>query len=518
MLSQLPFGWLPGVGLLVALLVVWICIQPSGRTRRLPPGPKPLPLIGNALDFPSKDLGQAFRDMTLKYGELVYLNVVGQPMVILGTHEAAVELFEKRSAIYSDRNESTMVSLTGWEWLMTTLSYGPWWRRHRRAFHQFFTPTALEPYGPMQELEAHRLAYRLVKDPEHFLTHIRRMFASSIARFTYGVEIPEDDDEYLVMAEEALESFNQAFIPGKYLVETFPVLRFLPSWFPGAKFQREAKVWKPRVHKLRDVPWEQALKSIREGTAPPSMTADLMQRVSRYSGAERAEEEVIARNVAAVAYAAGADTTLSAIQSFFLGMASFPEVQRKAREELDAVVGPHRLPTLADRESLPYLEAVTKECLRWKTVAPVGLPHRSTEDDEYQGYLIPKGTLVVANMWWYSHDPERFPEPDVFQPERFLKNGRIDPDAQNPADIAFGYGRRICPGRHFADASLFLSVATILHTLSITAPLGIDGQPVKLEGKMTTGVISYPEAFTVDIKPRGSWAEALLEESWQASH
>ncbi|OSC99371.1 CyP450 monooxygenase [Trametes coccinea BRFM310] len=517
MLSRLPLDWIPVAGLLAALLLLWVLSRPSGKARPLPPGPKPLPLIGNALDVPVKDMGQVFRDMTLKYGELVYLNVVGQRMVILGTHEAAVELLEKRSSIYSDRNESTMVSLTGWEWLMTTLTYGSWWRRHRRAFHQFFTPTALDPYGPMQELEAHRLAHRLVKDPEHFLTHIRRMFASSIARFTYGVEIPEDDDEYLTMAEEALESFNQAFIPGKYLVETLPVLRYLPSWFPGATFQREAKVWKPRVHKLRDVPWEQALKAIREGSAPPSMVTGLIQRLSRFSGEEHAEEEIVARNVAAVAYAAGADTTLSAIQSFFLGMASFPEVQRKAREELDAVVGPHRLPVLADRASLPYVEAVTKECLRWKTVAPLGVPHRSTQDDVYRGYCIPKGTLVVANIWWYLHDPERFPEPDVFRPERYLKNGKLDPDSFDPADIAFGYGRRACPGRHFADASLFLSVATVLHTLSITAPLGVDGQPVKLEGRMTTGVISYPEPFAVDIKPRGPWAESLLEESWKAT-
>ncbi|KAI9059151.1 CyP450 monooxygenase [Trametes sanguinea] len=515
---QLPSGWIPVAGLLVTLLLMWVFNRPSGRRRPLPPGPKPLPLIGNALDFPTKDLGQGLRDMNLKYGELVYLNMVGQPMVILGTHEAAVDLLEKRSSIYSGRSQSTMASLTGWDWLMTTFTYGSWWRRHRRALHQFFTANALKPYCPMQELEARHFAHRLVKDPEHFLTHVRRMFASSIVRFTYGIEIAEDNDEYLVIAEQALDSFNQAFIPGKYLVETFPVLRFLPSWLPGAKFQREAKIWKSRVHKLRDVPWEQALASIREGTAPPSMVAGLIQRVSRFSGEQRTEEEIVARNVAAVAYAGGADTTLSVIQSFFLGMASFPEVQRKAREELDVVVGHHRLPLLSDRESLPYLEAVAKECLRWKTVVPLGVPHRSTEDDEYQGYMIPQGTVVVANIWWYSHDPERFPEPDVFKPERFLKNGRLDPNALDSADLAFGYGRRVCPGRHFADASLFLSVATVLHTLSITAPIGADGEPVKLEGKMTSGVISYPEAFTVDIRPRGPWAASLLEDCWKASH
>ncbi|CDO77629.1 hypothetical protein BN946_scf184946.g22 [Trametes cinnabarina] len=505
-------SWLLVAALISTALLVWVYNETFAGKRLFPPGPRPLLFIGNALDVPTKDMGEAFRDMCLKYGDLVYLNVVGQPMVILGTHEAAIDLLEKRSSIYSDRSESTMVVLTGWEWVMTTLNYGPWWRRHRRAFHQSFTPSALAPYSPMQELEAHRLAYRVLQDPEHFLRHVRRMFASSIVRFTYGVEIPEESDEYLVMAEHALESFNQAFVPGKYLVETFPVLRFLPSWFPGAQFKREAKIWKPRVHKLRDVPWKQLRESMREGTAQPCMATELMQRASSFSGDERAEEEIVARNAAATcslrlfSVAGGADTTLSAIQSFFLAMASFPEVQAKAREELDSVVGPHRLPRLSDRESLPYVEAVAKECLRWKTVVPLGFPHRSTEDDEYRGYFIPK---------------ERYPDPDVFKPERFLKEGKLDPDASDPADIAFGYGRRICPGRHFADASLFLSVATILHTLSITAPLGPDGKPTQLEGRMTPGVISYtryPEPFNVDIKARGSWAESLLAENWKASH
>ncbi|KAL7281056.1 hypothetical protein ACG7TL_004358 [Trametes sanguinea] len=444
--SPLPLDWLPVAGFLAALLLLCVFKRFSGSTRPLPPGPKPLPLIGNALDFPATDWGQAFRDLTLKYGELVYLNMAGQPIVLLGTHEAAVELLEKRSSIYSDRNQSTMVSLTGWDWLMAAFTYGPWWRRHRRALHQFFTLAALRSYGPMQELEARRLAYRLVKDPDHFLAHIRR-WALLPCYMLDRHQIPEDDDEYLLMTEQALESFHRAFKFGKYLVETFPILRFLPSWFPGAKFQREAKVWKPRVHKLRDVPWEQALETIRAGTGPPSMTAALMQRVSRFSGDERVEEEVVARNVAGVAYAAGVDTTIHCIED---------------------KIAP---------ESTSLL-------------TPLGMPHRSSEDDQYQGYFIPKGTLVIANMWWYSHDPERYPEPDVFNPERFLKDGEPDPDALDPADIAFGYGRRICPGRHFADTSLFLSLATVLHTLSISAPLGANGQPINMEGKMTTGLVS----------------------------
>ena len=91
--------------------------------------------------------------------------------------------------------------------------------------------------------------------------------------------------------------------------------------------------------------------------------------------------------------------TLSAVQWFFVAMILFPEVQKKAYEELMSVVGPHRLPQLEDEGSLPYIRALAKECLRWRSVVPLGIPHRVLEDDEYRGYHIPKGSMVIANLW-----------------------------------------------------------------------------------------------------------------------
>ena len=80
-------------------------------------------------------------------------------------------------------------------------------------------------------------------------------------------------------------------------------------------------------------------------------------------------------------------------------MASHPEVQQKAQAELDAVVGPERLPRFADRESLPYVNAIVTECLRWKPTGQLGLPHCSIVDDEYRGYTIPGGSLLIPNAW-----------------------------------------------------------------------------------------------------------------------
>lgn len=138
-------------------------------------------------------------------------------------------------------------------------------------------------------------------------------------------------------------------------------------------------------------------------------------------------------------------------------MTLHPEIQKRAQEEINSVIGPDRLPSLNDRSSLPYVEAVVKEVLRWNPVGPLGVPHRLIEDDVYEGYLIPKGTLVIANIWYayfsmsycftdvmpltrkFLHDPEiNGPNPYTFDPSRFLSEKPV-PD---PKDCVFGFGRR----------------------------------------------------------------------------
>ncbi|KAH9855895.1 cytochrome P450 [Lenzites betulinus] len=501
---------------LCASLLIYISKHFRRRTAQqpLPPGPRALPIIGNALDLPTKNMPAVVQDLCSRHGEVVYLNVFGQSMLLLGSHEAAVELLDKRSLIYSDRKSSAMAQLSGWDWMITVLPYGPDLKRHRKAFHQHFNSTIVPSYRDLQKNEAHRFALRLIQDPENFQRYIRFVFASTIMRISYGIVLDGMNDKYVDIAEAALAVFNIAFIPGKYLVETFPSLRCLPSWLPGAGFKREGTVWKPAVHRLRDTPYEHTLTKMEDGTAPPSMLRSLLEDISTdEDDATATEARRVSRNAAAAAYAGGADTTLSSVQTFFLAMAAHPEIQQKAQVELDTVVGQHRLPDFSDMDSLPYVRALAMECLRWRAVVPLGFPHCSTEDDVFRGYFIPKGTMVIANIWAYLNDPKHYPGPEKFTPERFLKDGQLNPDVLDPTNIAFGYGRRICPGRHFAEASLFVLTATVLHTLTISAPLDANGNPVKLHGRMTEGVISYPEPFEAVLKPRGPWAEALLRES-----
>jgi len=210
---------------------------------------------------------------------------------------------------------------------------------------------------------------------------------------------------------------------------------------------------------------------------------------------------------------AGADTSKASVQAFFLAMVLFPEVQRRAQAELDKVIGPDRLPLFTDRPFLPYIEAVVRETLRWHLVTPLGVPHYSTEDDEYKGYYIPKGSVVIGNAWAILHNPEDYPDPEEFMPERYLTDdGQLNPNVPDPDIACFGFGRRICPGRYFARDGLFIQIASVLHTFSITPALNEGGIPVTIERAVTSGVASYPMPFQCSITPRSCAAGLLVSD------
>jgi cytochrome P450 len=123
-------------------------------------------------------------------------------------------------------------------------------------------------------------------------------------------------------------------------------------------------------------------------------------------------------------------------------MVLHPKVMKKAQEELDRVVGKGQLPNFSDRGDLPYIDAVVKEVLRWNPIFPMALLNRVTQDDVYRGYLIPAGATVIQNIWAVCRDPSIYPDPETFNPDRFLKDGKINPLVFNPENRIFGAGRR----------------------------------------------------------------------------
>nr|VWO99284.1 Uncharacterized protein [Ganoderma boninense] len=200
----------------------------------------------------------------------------------------------------------------------------------------------------------------------------------------------------------------------------------------------------------------------------------------------------------------------------FLAMVLYPGVQKRAQTELDAVVGADRLPDPSDgSQSLLYVSALVKELFRWHLATPIGAPHRAVADDEYNGFLIAAGATVFVNMWALLHDPEVYPQPDDFIPERFLDaEGKLDVQGRDPTHVMFGFGRRLCPGRYFAESTLFTLCAAVLSAFEVGSPVGdSDGEfPVEVKREATDGgMVSHPKVHKYSLKPRSAQAARLAE-------
>jgi len=323
-----------------------------------------------------------------------------QYTLIISSVKTAYDLLERKSNIYSDRPVSVMYSLLTWDFNIGVIPYSSRWRDHRRTFHQYFHPGVVSRYFPVQLSEARTFLRRsLDSSPETLSQSVRLIPTAVVMRTVYDMQITDMDDDYVRVAQEALVGFGVAGIPGAFWIEYFPFLKGLPEWVPGANFKKFANRIRPYVEEMKNRPFEEVRKRLTNGVDVNCMVASLLRSLPEDStGPNYAEKEEVAINAAGVAqpYAGAVDSTTSLGQSFLIAMAMFPDTQAKVQEELDRVVDPDRLPDFGDHDSLVSIRACVLESIRWMPVAPLGAPHRVTEDDEYKGYFIPKGTLVFV--------------------------------------------------------------------------------------------------------------------------
>ncbi|KDQ62053.1 hypothetical protein JAAARDRAFT_122537 [Jaapia argillacea MUCL 33604] len=477
-----------------------------------PPGPKGWPIIGNVLDMPTEKMWLVFAKWGERWGDIVYVNLLGQPMVFLNSANTAVETLDKKSSIYSDRPSFTMAGeLAGWAPGLGFLHYGDRFRETRRLLHRVMgTKTNMEAFLPMVDLETRRFMKRVLNDPENVYEWIRKAAGATILNLAYGYQVKEGHDEFVDLIDRAMKQFSIMTTPNAFLVDAFPILRHVPSWFPGAGFKRIAAEYKETCTDMANLPFEYVKQQMASsaGTALPSFSSNHLE-----SGKLTEEQDSIIKWAACSLYAGGSDTTVSAIYTFFLAMTLFPDIQKKAQDELDAVVGTDRLPVFGDREHLPYVEALVKEVFRWHPVAPLGVPHRLMEDDVHNGYLIPKGSIVIPNIWNILHNPDAYKNPMTFGPERFLPTpgNTAEPD---PRTYCFGFGRRSFPeGLNLADASVFMTCAMTLSAFNITKALNADGSVITPPAEFLDGTVSHPKPFQCSIRPRSSKSVALIHSS-----
>ncbi|KAI0264155.1 cytochrome P450 [Gloeopeniophorella convolvens] len=463
---------------------------------RYPPGPDALPVIGNLLDLPKEHSWLAYTEMGKKYGNMISFSVFGKMIVVLNSAQVAKDLLEKRGGVYSDRPRVPFYEMMDWDLNLPITHYGEDWRLARKLVDRGLRPGAVTKYRSMQQARVRVLLSRVLERPDELENYVDRMQGELSLAMTYGYEVKGPNDERVALAQEIHHIGIERTLPGALLVNELPFLRHIPGWLSWISYKPLARVGRDLWVEAVRSPMQFVKDTIADGTARPSLALENLEQLQDLSMSERKKAEHVLMYSLASMYSAAADTTGSATMVFILAALLHPDVQKKAQAEIDAVTGLERLPTFDDRTLLPYTDAICKEVLRWRPVTPLAVPHSSIKDDVYEGFFIPEGAVVISNTWAILHDPELYPEPDRFRPERFLEpDGSVRDDPM--LTMAFGLGKRICPGRHFADATLFITVASILSAFKISKKKDADGNEIPFEPTFTNGVIRYSSPMSV---------------------
>jgi cytochrome P450 len=424
----------------------------------------------------------------------------GNTVIFIGDATIARDLLDKRGDIYSDRPRMVMAgeNLTKGMHLLLR-RYNDRYKQHQRLDAPVLSPRASRSYYPLQDLESKQLLFDFLSTND-FKRVYERYAASLVYSLAYGIRLPTGNEWMLKHAHEVEDNFAYAARVGTWIVDALPFLNYLPAALAP---------WKRTAEKFYQIEEELHLNNMR--TALASKSWNWTKEFTKSKEAIQMSQIELAYNVGILADA-GLDTTSVQMRMFTLAALSYPDLVTRAQKELDSVVGPDRLPTLDDVPNLPYISAIVTESLRWRSIVPGGVPHATLAADKYMGYRIPKGATIVWLCWAMALDENTFDRPLEFVPERWLEN----PEHSKDRFVNFfGYGRRLCTGRHIARNSLFLLIARILWGFNIRHAVDEDGRPKEVDDlDMTSGFVSSPVPFEAVFEPRSMHHKKVIEDNW----
>ncbi|KAG9318131.1 cytochrome P450 [Chiua virens] len=311
----------------------------KGRRRcfggfRLPPGPPPLPLVGNILSIDPKKPWITYTDWRACYGDIFMIRVLKQDIIVINSEKIAKDLLERRSRIYSDRPYLATRVPYGWSFSFGFTPYGDQWRSQRRIFHQAFRAEATPAFHPVQLKKARQLILHILSAPHVFFDHIQRFAAAVIMSIVYDYEVAPDHDPLVELFERGNALAMEGLTPETAsIVEAFPFVLRLPEWFPGGTFRRKATISHQCAMKMIEEPFEYARQQETMGSSASAVALDMLKGLKDINDASELQ---LLRDTCATAFVAGAETTATTLQCFMLAMLQHPEVQARAQAEIDA--------------------------------------------------------------------------------------------------------------------------------------------------------------------------------------
>ncbi|KAJ5159284.1 Cytochrome P450 [Penicillium coprophilum] len=435
------------------------------------------------------------------------------------------ELLDRRSALYSSRPISYVGQslITGGDHLLV-MENNETWRLFRKTVHQHFKANMCEKeHVKLLEAEHTQMMRDFLLYPEKHMLHTKRTTNSIIMSLLYGIRTPSWDTPHMQDLYDIMEKWSKIMETGATPpIDIFPWLKWIPQKWLGNWIDRSVDVgsgMKALYGSFR----RRAIKARRKAEQGSQVRA----RTFIDHVLDLQEKKNLTDNqvdfLGGVMMEGGSDTGSTMLLVMIQALVQHPEVQERARVEIDAVCGEDRSPTWADFSRLPYINMIVKETMRWRPVAPLSFPHALTQDDWVNGYLLPKGTTVFLNVWGLHHDDRVFPNPDQFDPSRYEGRNKlasdyaVSPDCMQRDHFIYGAGRRLCPGIHLSERSMFLGAAKLLWAFQFEPELDESGKPVAIDTDpitgYTEGFLVCPKAFKCRVSPRSAVrAETILRE------
>lgn len=435
------------------------------RWAHVPPGPQPLPFIGNMGYLRSKDKQlQTFRKLRKTYGDVFSLRMGGHLFIIFNGYETLKEAFTKNGDIFSDRPNTYIMEIMS-RGRGISGSSGNLWKGTRA-----FTISALRDFGfGKQSMEA-----KLMEEVEAFLTVISNTngepfdiknvcytsVSNVICSLIFGRRFEHGDEAFETLLDLLDQNFKLVGQTG--IIGIFPFLRFLPGDLFGAKrlLRNTTKIRRFFVDQIQSHREDFDESNIRD------FTDAFLKEQTRHIG--QINTIFTVDNLTTLIgnlFSAGTETTATSIRWAVLYLLHYRDIQDRLRQEVDTVIGRSRAPSISDKPNMPYFEAFILEVLRHANVAPLAVAHGASKDSMYKGFFIPTEAILVPNLDSVLNDPKLFPHPDTFCPSRFIgDDGKV---TRSDKVTAFSVGRRLCPGEALAKMELFLFLTSLVQNFRL---------------------------------------------------
>uniref|UniRef100_A0A9J8D1T1 Cytochrome P450, family 2, subfamily Y, polypeptide 3 n=1 Tax=Cyprinus carpio carpio TaxID=630221 RepID=A0A9J8D1T1_CYPCA len=493
---------------LAVLMLVWWKGKASGFY--LPPGPLALPLIGNLLIMDKRAPFKSFMQWSKTYGPVMTVYLGPQRMVVLVGYDAVKEALVDQAEDFSSRAPipfpNRVVKGYGTSNLSFSLHYmfagllisnGDRWRQLRR-----FTLTTLRDFGMgrkrmerwIQEESRHLLkSFEETKstpvDPIFFLS---RAVSNVICSLVFGQRFDYEDKNFLGLLQILSRLLRFGSSPWGQLYNIFPRLMEHLSWSHHTILRKIDDIHTFILNKVKE--HEQNL----DFHDPKDFIDCFLIRLTQEKN--NPDTEFHKNNLMATAlnlFIAGTETTSTTLRYALMLLIKHPHIQEQMQREIDRVIGQNRFPTMDDRKSLPFTDAVIHEVQRYLDIVPLNVPHYAMKDITFRGYVIPKGTVIIPMLHSVLRDEGQWETPWTFNPEHFLDaNGNFK---KNPAFLPFSAGKRSCVGESLARMELFLFIVSLLQKFSFSSPKGPDGVDTSPE---LSSFANMPRLYQLIASPR----------------